>query len=66
MGRPYSLDLRERVVAAVEKGGLSLPPGGGAVWCGHQHGDQLGAAVARDRQRCAGPDGRPQAEGDFG
>ena len=23
MGRPYSLDLRERVVAAVEKGGLS-------------------------------------------
>jgi putative transposase len=23
MGRPYSLDLRERVVAAVEKGGVS-------------------------------------------
>jgi putative transposase len=23
MGRPYSLDLRERVVAAVEKGGMS-------------------------------------------
>ena len=23
MGRPYSIDLRERVVAAVEKGGLS-------------------------------------------
>lgn len=23
MGRPYSLDLRERVVAAVEKGGIS-------------------------------------------
>ena len=26
MGKPYSVDLRERVVAAVETGGLSLPP----------------------------------------
>jgi len=26
MGKPYSMDLRERVVAAVDK----VPPGGGA------------------------------------
>jgi len=28
MGKPYSLDLRERVVAAVVTGGLSRKPGG--------------------------------------
>ena len=27
-----------------------MQPGGGAVWFGHQYGDQLGAAGARDRQ----------------
>ena len=43
-----------------------VQPGGGAVRGGDQHGDQLGAAVARDRQRCAGQDGRSQAEGDCG
>jgi hypothetical protein len=32
MGKPYTMDLRERVVAAVDKGGPVLPPGGGAIW----------------------------------
>jgi hypothetical protein len=36
------------------------------VWNRDQHGDWLDGAAARDRQRCSGPDGRPQAEGDFG
>ena len=35
MGRPYSLDLRERVVRAVVKGGLSR----------HQAATQFGAAI---------------------
>ena len=66
MGKPYSMDLRERVVSAVDKGGPVLPPCGGAVWGGRQHGHSLGSALPRDRQRCAGPDGRTQAEEDFG
>ena len=34
MGRPYSLDLRERVVDAVERGGLpSARPGRGSSSC---------------------------------
>ena len=36
MGRPYSLDLRERVVRAVVKGGLSR----------HQAAAQLGVAIS--------------------
>ena len=41
------------------------PAGGGALWCRLQHGDRLGEAVPRDRQRGARPDGRPQAEEDY-
>ena len=66
MGKPYSMDLRERVVAAVDPGGLSCHRGGGAIWRGRQHGHSLGSALPRDRQRCAGPDGWAQAEEDFG
>jgi putative transposase len=36
MGRPYSLDLRERVVRAVVKGGLSR----------HQAAAQFGVAIS--------------------
>jgi hypothetical protein len=63
MGRPYSLELRERVIAAVDQGGL--PPGGGAIWSGRQCGHSLGAALPSDGQHCTGPDGWAQAEGDF-
>lgn len=55
MGRPYSNDLRERVVKAVIKGGLSRHEAAAQIWRGHQYGDQLGTALSRDRQRRAGP-----------
>ena len=58
MGRPYSNDLRERVVRAVVKGGLSRHQAAAQFGVAHQHGDQLGAALPRDRQRRAGPDRR--------
>ncbi len=58
MSRPYSLDLRERVVAAVEKGGISRRQAAA------QFARRLGSAVPQDRQCCTGQDGRPQAEGD--
>src|SRR5712671_1044932 len=66
MGRPYSMDLRERAVAAVETGGLSC----------HQAAEQFGVGVStvivwvrrlRETGSLApGADGRPQAEGNFG
>jgi transposase len=34
MGRPYSLDLRERVVAAIEKGGMSARQAAGQFGVG--------------------------------
>src|SRR5262249_14700901 len=40
--------------------------GSAAVRSRRQHGDQVGAAAARDRQRGARPDGRAQAAGDPG
>ena len=62
MARPYSIDLRERVIAAVESG-LSARRGGGAVRCGGEHGHQLGAAASLDRQRGPGQMGghKPKA-----
>ena len=56
MGRPYADDLREWVVRLFE-GGLSRHQAA-AIWGGHQHGDQLGTALPRDRPRQAGPDRR--------
>jgi hypothetical protein len=65
MGKPYSVDLRERVVAAVETG-RCLPLGSGAIRLLRQHSHSLGAALPTDRQRCAGSDGRAQADVDCG
>ena len=45
MGRAYSNDLRERVVRAVIKGGLSRHQAAAQFRSGHQHGDQLGTAL---------------------
>src|ERR1700688_3618283 len=66
MGKPYSMDLRERVVAAVETGGLSC----------HQAAAQFGVGVStaivwvrrlRETGSVApGANGRAQAEGHFG
>jgi len=50
MGRAYSVDLRERVVGAVTKGGPVVPSGGGAIRGGDQNGNSLGAALSQDRQ----------------
>jgi putative transposase len=50
MGRAYSNDLRERVVRAVIKGGLSRHKAAAQFGVGHQHGDQLGTALPRDRR----------------
>src|ERR1700685_3240350 len=66
MGKPYLMDLRERVVAAVEGGGLSC----------HQAAAQFGVGVStaivwvrrlRETGSVApGADGRAQTEGNFG
>ena len=65
MGKPYSVDLRKRVVAAIEAG-MSRNQAAQAVWGRDQHGDWLDAADGADRERCSRSDGRSQAEGDFG
>lgn len=49
MGKPYSMDLRERVVGAVERQGPVAPAGGGAFWCQLQRGDRLGEALPHRR-----------------
>src|SRR4051794_22810463 len=65
MDNPYSMDLRERMVAAVDKGGLSY----------HRAMAQFGVGVNtailwarrfRETGSRAGPDGQPHAEEDFG
>jgi transposase len=62
MGKPYSEDLRKRVVAAVETGRAGLQSGGQAVWGCHQHGHFMGTTATRDRQRGAEQDRWLQAE----
>jgi len=66
MARPYSLDLRERVVAAVEKGGLSSRKAAMQFGVGVSTAIRSVGSAAQDRQRCAWQDGRSQAEGDRG
>ena len=56
MGRAYSNDLRERVVAAVERMGCPVA-GGGAVWRWREHGDPVGGPFT-EWQRGSGPDRR--------
>ena len=60
MARAYSLDLRERVVAAVAAG-ASLPGGGGAVRGQRGERGEVVAAVRGRRQRGGQADGRQAA-----
>ena len=63
MARPYSMDLRERVVAAVEREG-ARGRGGGAIW---RRAEPAIKWVSRYRQTgsvAPKPDGRSQAEVD--
>jgi len=53
MAKPHSVDLRERVVTAIEKGGLSRARGGVSVRRWDQHG-YLGSALPADRECGAG------------
>jgi transposase-like protein len=64
MRRPYSIDLRERVVRAVIKGGLSCHQAA-AQFGVKDHGDSVDAAVSQDRQRQTGPDRWLQAQEDI-
>ena len=48
MGKPYSIGLREQVVAAVERGGMSCHRAAAQFGCGRQHGYSLGSALPRD------------------
>ncbi|AAK65775.1 TRm2011-2a transposase (plasmid) [Sinorhizobium meliloti 1021] len=61
MARPFSNDLRERVVDAVTGEGLSCRAAAKRFGHRHQHRDRLGAAVSRDGQRRTRPDGWAQA-----
>jgi len=65
MARPYSMDLRERAVAAVE-GGMSRNAAARQFRVAIKHGHQVDGAVSGDRQRGARPDGRLQAAVDPG
>ena len=65
MGKPYSEDLRKRVVAAVETGGLSCNQAAKQFGVAISTAIVMGAPATRDRQRGAGQDGRSPAEGDF-
>ena len=65
MGKPYSMDLRERVVAAVETGGLSRRRAAARFGVSYSAAIDWVARHRADRQPGAGADGRPQAEEDF-
>src|SRR5260370_5272564 len=63
MGKPYSLDLRERVVAAVETGGLSCHQAGREFGGGINTAIKSGRPLREDRTGAAGKMGgrQPQA-----
>ena len=65
MGKPYSEDIRKRVVAAVVTGGLSCNAAAKRFGVAISTAVGMGTTAAPDRQRGARQDGRPQAEGDF-
>jgi len=58
MGKPYSEDLRKRVVAAVETGGLSCNAAAKQFGVAISTAIGMGATAAPDRQRGAQQDGR--------
>ena len=55
MGRPNSNDLRERVVRAIIKGGLSRHEAAAQFGVGISTAIKLGPALPRNRQRQTGP-----------
>src|ERR1700737_3404934 len=72
-GREASIDGQTIFCRSSRAGGsggwewrAGISRGGGALWRRGEHGHYLGTALAGDRERCTGPDGRPQAEVDFG
>ena len=49
MASAYSQDLRDRVIDAVIRGGMSRASGRGAVWGERIVGNQMGAALRAER-----------------
>ena len=45
MGKPYSMDLRERVVGSVMGGRVVLSSGGCSVWCRAEHGSRVNTSA---------------------
>jgi len=66
MGRPYSLDLRERVVAAVERGGLSRREAAERFGIGVSSAIRWVERARKTGSAAPGQNGRAQAEGDRG
>ena len=60
MARPYSQDLRDRVVASVT-GGRIVPGDGGAVWGERRQRGEVVTALSGDRQCGGQADGRTPA-----
>jgi transposase len=58
MTKPYSMDLRNRVVAAVESGGMSRNQAAARYGVAVSSAVKVGGAFPGDRKRRAGEDGR--------
>ena len=58
MAPAYSQDLRDRVIDAVVRGGMSWASGCGAIWGERVVGDQVGAALRAERFARGEQDGR--------
>ena len=59
MGKPYSMDLRERVVAAIE-GGVSTRQAAERFAIGNATAGSVGAAEAGDRRSSPAKQGKPK------
>src|SRR5258708_33014483 len=66
MGKPYSMDLRERVVAAVETGGLSCHPAAARFGVGVSTAIVWGRRLRETRHGAPGQRRGAQAEAIFG
>ncbi len=64
MARPFSIDLGERVVSAVVRGGVSCRGAARRFGPRREHGGSLGVAFSSDGERGTGSDGRSQAPQD--